>query len=210
MLDKFTLRPRHRELKADLSSWKERDFAPPTPPSVKKAVLNRYRFPQGTWVETGTWKGHTASFLSSFGGKVFTIEPEPRLFDAAEAMFASNSNVICVLGTSEQVFDQVCSQIPNGPANFWLDGHYSEGKTFKGNTDTPIKLELEIISRHLPRLMSVCVLVDDVRCFASPDSRFNDYPNLDYLVRFATENNLVWSIEHDIFIARSAWLDFEK
>lgn len=207
MLGKYALSSDKRWRNSDLSKWQERGFESPAPASVKESVLNRHRFPQATWIETGTWKGHTTTALSNFGGKVFTIEPEPRLFEAAKAMFASDPNVTCVLGTSEQVFDEICTQISSGPVNFWLDGHYSGSKTFRGHTDTPVKLELESISRHLPRLVSVCVLIDDVRCFASRDARFEDYPPLDDLVYFAKENGLVWSIEHDIFIARSAWAD---
>ena len=33
----------------------------------------------------------------------------------------------------------------DGPALFWLDGHYSGGDTAKGELDTPVSAELESI-----------------------------------------------------------------
>jgi hypothetical protein len=53
----------------------------------------------------------------------------------------------------------------SGNLNFWLDGHYSDGITFKGDKDTPIVDELNHISMNLDRYNEVCVLIDDVRCF---------------------------------------------
>lgn len=208
MFRKFIEGPQIAKEKSDLLRWKGDGYSAPAPSSVKEAVLFRHRLAGGAWIETGTWKGQMTSFLSGFGQKVFTIEPEPRLFEAAKSRFASNPNVTCVLGTSEEVFDDVCSQIASGPVNFWLDGHYSAGKTHKGAIDTPITIELDVISSHLSRLDAVCVLIDDVRCFTSHDSRYKDYPSLDYLVNFAKRNQLFWTIEHDIFIARSSWIDF--
>ena len=210
MSRKFRVGRQIAKEKSELVRWRNNGYSVPAPPSVKEAVLFRYRFPQGSWIETGTWKGHTTSFLSDFGQEIFTIEPELRLFEAAQSRFASIPHVTCVLGTSEQVLDEVCAQISGGPVNFWLDGHYSAGSTYKGALDTPITIELDIISRHLPRFEAVCVFIDDVRCFNSPGSQYKDYPPLDYLVDFARENQLTWSIEHDIFIARSAWRDVES
>ena len=44
--------------------------------------------------------------------------------------------------------------LPNlsGDINFWLDGHYSSGLTFKGDQECPIKDELDQIGNNLKRL----------------------------------------------------------
>lgn len=90
---------------------------------------------------------------------------------------------------------------------FWLDGHYSAGDTYSGERDTPILLELDAIGGALDRLGEVLVFVDDVRLFATQhheiESETRDgYPKLSQLVNWADFNNLQWTIEHDIFIAR--------
>ena len=181
--------------------WESRDFDPPSPVFVKRALMNRKGFRDSTWVETGTWKGDTALFLSHGANRVFTIEPDPSLFERAEERFRSNPKITCVKGTSEEVLSDICKKIIAGPVNFWLDGHYSAGKTHKGILDTPIKYELSVISKHISRLKSVCILIDDVRCFNPSNPLYSDYPDLNYLVQFAVECGLNWSIEHDIFIA---------
>lgn len=95
--------------------------------------------------------------------------------------------------------------------NFWLDGHYSAGGTYEGVRDTPIEIELQTISKFLEseRLMRVAVFVDDVRLFAvehreklSAEER-EGYPRLLVLCSWAENLGLVWTIEHDIFIAKS-------
>jgi hypothetical protein len=91
----------------------------------------------------------------------------------------------------------------NGDVNFWLDGHYSAGPTFKGRSDTPIIEELSCISANLGRLGRACVLIDDLRCFDPTLLEFSSYPSIDYLVNWARENNLKWHVEHDIFVART-------
>ena len=85
--------------------------------------------------------------------------------------------------------------------NFWLDGHYSGGSTFRGEKDSPIKEELAAIEEALPTLDSVAVLIDDVRCFYSDEfTALNNYPSVDYLVDWARKHGLRWRIVHDIFI----------
>jgi hypothetical protein len=49
----------------------------------------------------------------------------------------------------------------------------------------------------------VAVLVDDVRCFEPTDPDFKDYPERNFLVRWAESHGLVWMIEHDIFVAKN-------
>ena len=105
-------------------------------------------------------------------------------------------------GTSEDVFPELLPRIA-GDVNFWLDGHYSAGITFKGRQDTPILDELACISHHLERLGKVCVLIDDIRCFNPRMPEYSSYPSLDTLVAWATKHKLGWHIEHDIFVAKT-------
>lgn len=162
----------------------------------------RNGWPLATWVETGTFLGQTTQILAMNGTQVFSIEPEPKLFLRACALFRKHGNVEILNGTSEEVFPELLLRI-SGDVNFWLDGHYSEGITFKGPKDTPILDELDCISRNMERFGRICVLIDDIRCFNPRQPGFSAYPSLDTLVAWATRHRLDWHIEHDIFIAKT-------
>lgn len=183
-------------------TWSQRKFAAPSPHFIKQSCLIRNGLSNATWVETGTYLGQTTKILSNIGAKVFSIEPEPSLFANANKFFAHFKNVEILNGTSEQVFPNLLPKI-NGDVNFWLDGHYSAGLTFKGPQDTPILDELKLIAENLNHFNKVCVLVDDIRCFNPQKKEYSTYPSLDTLVKWANENELNWHIEHDIFIAKN-------
>jgi hypothetical protein len=87
--------------------------------------------------------------------------------------------------------------------NFWLDGHYSEGLTFKGDSDTPIKFELEVISSFKQAFSNITIFIDDVRCFEKTDHKYRDYPTLNFLVEWANLNKFDWKITHDILILKN-------
>ena len=46
-------------------------------------------------------------------------------------------------GTSENMLDKVFSKITKPNICIWLDGHFSEGITFKGLIDSPIKKRIK-------------------------------------------------------------------
>jgi hypothetical protein len=184
------------------ATWGRRRFAAPSPHFIKQACLIRNGAPNATWVETGTYLGQTTAFLARHGDKVYSIEPEPALFANARRYFRGFANVEVLNGTSEQIFPGLLPRI-SGNVNFWLDGHYSAGITFKGRQDTPILDELEEISSNLSRFDKVCVLVDDIRCFNPNQAEYSTYPSIDVLVDWARRNHMHWHIEHDIFVARN-------
>lgn len=182
--------------------WKARRWGSPAPIAVKWAVLDRYGFKYGNWIETGTYLGETTNFLSHGGGKVFTIEPQPELAARARSRFASAPHVSVIEGLSEEVLESVIERAADGSAlSFWLDGHYSAGITHKGPVDTPIREELRIIASKIAELKEVAVLVDDVRCFQPDDENYREYPSRSWLVAWADQCELEWTIEHDIFCA---------
>jgi hypothetical protein len=183
-------------------NWASRNFAPPSPHFVKQAVLIRNAFTNATWIETGTFLGETTELLSRHGSFVYSIEPEPTLYTNASERFKSHTNVKILNGISEVVFPTLLPKI-SGDVNFWLDGHYSEGITFKGPQDTPILDELMHISQNLSNFNQISVMIDDARCFNPNSSAYSSYPPLRSLVDWAEGNDLDWHIEHDIFIAKT-------
>jgi len=185
----------------DYIDWQKRAYAAPSPPDVKQACLLRNGIPGATWVETGTYMGHTTEILSKHGAMTYSIEPEPALFENARRRFSGTRNVEIINGTSEDIFPTLLPRI-SGDVNFWLDGHYSGGITYKGARDTPIADELAVIADNLGHFRGVCVLVDDLRCFESSPENRAEYPSLDSLVDWARSHELRWHIEHDILVAK--------
>jgi hypothetical protein len=186
----------------DWRDWADRKFAAPSPHFVKQKVLLRNGLRDATWVETGTYMGDTTSVLSKVAKMVYSIEPEPTLFSRAEQRFSNTSNVKIMKGLSEDVFPKLLPTI-GGDVCFWLDGHYSAGVTFKGPQDAPILDELTVIGRHITQMNKIVVMVDDVRCFDPTNPEYSAYPPVDVLVDWARKHNLIWHIEHDIFIAKN-------
>lgn len=181
-----------------LLRWRGRGYLDHAPQCVKECVLLAHGIPGAPWVETGTFRGTTTAFLLRHFGKVYSIEPEPRLFARVAKRFAGKP-VELFNDVSETVLPDLVARL-SGDCNFWLDGHYSAGDTFKGKKDCPVEDELAAIAANLGRLGRVAILIDDVRCFLPANADYPDYPSVDVLVDWARAHGFDWRIEHDIFI----------
>jgi hypothetical protein len=105
-------------------------------------------------------------------------------------------------GTSEEVLPRLLADL-TGPVNFWLDGHYSAGLTFKSSNACPLLEELAAIRANLAHMTDVAIFIDDIRCCVPPaDQRESGYPALDELVSWARDNGFSWHIEQDIMVAK--------
>jgi hypothetical protein len=73
----------------------------------------------------------------------------------------------------------------DGPATFWLDGHYScVAMAGKGETNTPLLAELESIRQHPVKTHTI--LIDDIRLLATEHL---DYLTLDQITKKILEIN---------------------
>ena len=59
--------------------------------------------------------------------------------------------------------------------------------------------ELEIIEKNLKNFKNVKILIDDIRLF---NLNYHNYPNINEIVDWCKKNQLQWTIEQDIFIAK--------
>ena len=196
---RLLLKQFRRRLTLGQTAWRNKGFSSPSPHSVKMAVLERYGSPDSTWIETGSYLGETASRLSRISKQVHSIEPEKTLFEFVSWRYKKIDNLKFYYGSSEKVLENLV-RVQNSNTCFWLDGHFSGDITYRGHDSSPIIFELNVIEKYLADLENVRVLVDDVRDFTF-QSNDSSYPNINYLVTWATKNNLNWTIEHDIFIA---------
>ena len=181
-----------------ISNWKKRGYLESSPQLVKQSVFLKYGLDDAVWVETGTFLGATTKYLSEFFPHVYSIEPEPKLYSSACKRF-EGKNVTLFNDVSENVFPSLLPTL-SGNINFWLDGHYSAGITFKGEKDCPVEDELSAIELNFSNFDKLTILIDDVRCFLPVNDTYAEYPSVDYLVDWARRMNLHWRIEHDIFI----------
>ena len=207
MFDKLNLfgaaseRRRARSIRKAFKAWEERDYSEESPQFIKERMLLKHGIAGGQWVETGTYRGTTTRFLSENFPSVHSIEPEPDLYRKASEKFA-DLNVRIYNGTSEEILPGLLPKL-SGDINFWLDGHYSGGITFKGEQDCPVIEELEAISTNMSNFRSVAIMIDDVRCFLPENLEKYHYPDISRLTDWAKEKGFYWRIEHDIFIMKN-------
>ena len=167
-------------------------------------TLTRHGIAGATWIETGTYLGDTTEFLARSALMVFSIEPGPKLFADAVAFFARYDNVQILCGLSEEILPALLPKIGGPDVCFWLDGHYSDELTHKGPQDTPIADELSAIANHVRRWKRTVVFVDDVHLFTGQKHIYGPYPPMSDLMDWAKRQNLRYTIENDIFIAKNA------
>jgi len=181
--------------------WKDlHNYSEPFPTFVKKQVFNEYNSSSTIWVETGTLVGDTAKYLSKIAKFVYTIEPSKKYYNLSVKNLTNCENVKIYNDTSENKLNDILEIIkPNSDICFWLDGHWSGGDTFKGETDTPILSELETIKRYLNKFSKLNILIDDFRIF-DIGNNVDIYPSKEVLIEYAAKNNLKWRITRDIFI----------
>ena len=124
--------------------------------------------------------------------KIYSIELGLHLFESAKTKFAQYSHIQILHGDSSLLLQDVLKNIDR-PALFWLDGHYSEGITAKGELNTPIVSELTHIFKHSEKHV---ILIDDARCFVGKD----DYPTLNELKNLMKNDNRYknFFVENDI------------
>ena len=158
---------------------------PPRPATFleKQKLIARLGREHGakTFVETGTFLGEMIDAQRGQFEKLISIELAEELFQAARKKYAADPAVELVQGDSGVKLREVAARLPE-PALFWLDAHYSRGKTAGGAADAPIIKELSgIAPRHQPRDL---ILIDDARLFGLK----SDYPKLEVIKKFAAQH----------------------
>jgi hypothetical protein len=167
------MRRRRREARK-IRAWRLAGGRPPVPHPVKRATVCDHGAEHGlaVLVETGTWRGDMVEAARGRFRRVVSIELDPALAAAARERFAKHPNVEILEGDSARVLPTVLASLEEG-AVFWLDGHFSAGDTARGESDTPVRRELEAVLSHPVR--DHVVLIDDAHLFTGE----GDYPSID-------------------------------
>lgn len=128
------------------------------------------KHPNKYFIETGTGSGDGVQRALKAGfEQIYSIELAPHLYDHSRQRFENESNVVILFGNSTEVLPKILDYI-DAPVTFWLDGHYSWHNTARGDTNTPVLQELEIIKQH--PIKTHTILIDDVRQFGTVEFDF--------------------------------------
>lgn len=174
----------------------------PLPHWLKQEIIKRFqnRLNCRHFVETGTYLGDMVEAQRANFEWIYSIELGHDLYLNASHRFSSYSHVKLYFGDSADVLPEIVNQLID-PALFWLDGHYSEGITARGDLICPIYGELTSI--FMSRKINHLILIDDERLFDGTD----DYPTKDELFRFIRKHNPNCRIEvkYDIISLQLRW-----
>ena len=161
-----------RRQRLALARWDAGErFVPPPHVVKQRALLNHaQRFGLRTLVETGTYYGDMVNAMLGSFDAIYSIELSDVLFAYCSRRFRDQPHVHLRHGDSGKELASLVSEI-QGPALFWLDGHYSAGVTARGDKDSPA---LDELSTLLARPEGDVFLIDDARCFGKDPG----YPTL--------------------------------
>jgi len=173
----------------------KKDYPSPPPHIVKQMTIKDYKTKYGyeVLVETGTFLGEMVEAQKKIFKKIYSVELSVELFNNAKRRFYNDKNVTIVQGDSGKVLPKILLGIDE-PAIFWLDGHYSEGITAKGEKECPILEELDAIFNS--KKFNHILLIDDARCFIGK----RDFPTIAQLTEYVKRKNEKYQVEikHDI------------
>jgi hypothetical protein len=134
-----------------------------------------------TFVETGTFLGATARWASKHFEQVVTIEREETLHEQAVNGSRGCDNIEFVLGDSRDALKTLVPRLSSS-AVFWLDGHWSGGRTSGVGDECPVLGELDAI--HSSDIAH-SVFIDDARLFVAappPPHDPEQWPAIDELI----------------------------
>lgn len=144
------------------------------------------------FVETGTASGDTCAWLNAIFDHLYTVEIVPTVQAQAAARLSQYPNVWCYLGDSTDIIPIILDEL-DGPALFWLDGHYCGSEEARGVKDTPVIEELEaILATGQPHH----IFIDDARIFGRDPA----WPTLEEIRHIGTSQDrpFAFSYHHDI------------
>lgn len=187
---------RTRQLRKKYIAWQSNEKSGPMPNYGKQQTVIEYiqRYKPDVFIETGTYKGKMVYAVMPYIQEIYSIELEPTYYEKAAARFAGYPEIHIIHGQSGDILPELMQKIDSS-CLFWLDAHYSGGKTAKGPLDSPIIQELECVFKH-PKAENHIILIDDARCFVGA----NGYPKMSELETYVASQGSQWKceLENDI------------
>ncbi len=147
------------------------------------------KFNYSYFLETGTLHGEMVYKLYDHFANLITIELSENLYLAAKKRLRNHKKIQFFNGDSGKVLPQIITEI-SSPCIFWLDAHFSEGNTAKGDKDTPVEEEINCV---LSQPLNHIILIDDARCFG--DKNYPDYPSLEKMEKLIKSKKTDYKFE---------------
>lgn len=160
------------------------------------------------FVETGTFKGNSSVWASNHFKNVYTIEIDETIYNETKNRSDAGNNIEFILGNSKDEIPKVIEKL-DGPAIFWLDGHWCVGAGGK-EMECPINDELIAISKR----QDCVILIDDARCFLSklpPPHNSEDWPRIDEIFALIKKYypDYIVTIAQDVIVAVPSYMKKE-
>lgn len=136
---------------------------------MQRVNFFKTHYGDGVFVESGTYEGEGV-FVALTAGfkKIISYEVDEKLYKECKETFSDNKNVQILHKTSAKMFDEI--QNIDERITFWLDGHYSGGKTSFVDKKCPILEELNEIKKH--KRNDHIIIIDDIRLFGTEEFDF--------------------------------------
>lgn len=179
-----------------VKEWRKNGSPLPAPAYFNQMLVREYqkKYECEVLVETGTFEGSMIMAVAELFEKVYTIELSDYYYKKSKNRLSVWKHVEVIKGDSARVLPKILTKTKGKKLLFWLDGHFSGGKTAKAKKDSPVVEELKVIARMASR--NCVVLVDDAREFTGK----NGYPKLERLKKFlkgSLENHRI-TVEDDV------------
>jgi hypothetical protein len=157
---------------------------------TKQQAVKYYRqkYNHKIFIETGTFQGDMVEAQKENFEQLFSIELSEDLWRYSASRFSHFNKIKILHGDSGTVLNQITKDLEQ-PAIFWLDGHYSEGITAKGETECPIFGEIDAIFRF--KKLNHVILVDDARCFTG----VGDWPTVEEVTSYVQKYDRAYKVE---------------
>lgn len=170
--------------------WANIRYDPTLTPQGRREVIRYYgqRFPNRTFVETGTSDGGTVEYLARDFNQLHTVEIAPSIYQKSKARLNEYTNITFWLGDSTAALPKILAET-DGNLIFWLDGHFCGDPEGRGPKDTPIMDELQII---LADKRPHVILIDDSRLFGNDPV----YPEISWVRNIATTQDIRYQFSY--------------
>lgn len=131
------------------------------------------------FVETGTLNGSTIFAMEPYFNSLYTIELSELFYNKTKKKY-NGDKINFILGDSSVVLQDLVPKL-KGNIIFFLDGHWSCGRTARGPKDCPLYEEIECIMNSLE---SECIIIiDDFRLFGKGPNNSNEKVNWETITK---------------------------
>jgi hypothetical protein len=114
-----------------------------------------------TFIETGTLNGDTIFAMEPLFKNLYTIELSPKYYFQTLNNYTGNK-IKFFHGDSSYILTELCPEIKDN-AIFFLDAHWSNGDTARGDIDCPLVNEIRTINNLFQQ--DAIIIIDDFRLF---------------------------------------------